>query len=296
MKSMTGYGRSQAQLPWGFLECALSSVNHRYQDISIRLPRDLASLEQEIQNRLRKESFRGKMQVRMAFSWNSEQRMVPIAEDVLGEYLRKIQRIQEKYHIIEDVRIDSLLLLPGVLDQEGVFGEDLYEQLKQHVLEELEKALASWNTMRSLEGEHLYEDMKHNLLEAEEYVTRIEERWNVLRKEIAQTLRERLKSFVEDLLPDMGFEESRILQEAAILAEKQDIAEELCRFRSHVEKMDFAMKDKGLVGRKVEFLLQEINREVNTMGSKSNDGDIRWAVVEIKSRLERIREQIQNVE
>ena len=296
MKSMTGYGRSQTQTPWGSLECTISSINHRYQDISIRVPRDLAFIEQDIQNRLRKESFRGKMQARISFSWNSEQRMVPISEDVLGEYFRKIQQIQKKYHILEDVRIDSLLLLPGVLDQEGVLGEDLYENLKEHILEELEKTLSAWNAMRSLEGEHLYEDMLHHLLEAEKFVNRIEERWNLLRQDVVLVLRDRLKNFVEDVGGDFTLDESRILQEAALLAEKQDIAEEVCRFRSHVQKMLSSMKDKGLVGRKVEFLLQEINREINTMGSKSNDGDIRWGVVEIKSRLERIREQIQNVE
>ena len=296
MKSMTGYGRSQTQTPWGNLECTISSVNHRYQDISIRVPRDLAFMEQEIQNRLRRESFRGKMQARISFSWNSEQRMVPIAEDVLGKYLHKIQEIQKKYHILEDVRIDSLLLLPGVLDQEGALGEDLYEKLKEHILEELEKAVSAWNTMRFVEGEHLYEDMRHHLLEAEEFVHGIEERWNLLRKDVVLTLRDRLKSFLEDVGGDLSLEESRILQEAALLAEKQDISEEVCRFRSHVQKMQSSMKDKGFVGRKVEFLLQEINREINTMGSKSNDGDIRWGVVEVKSRLERIREQIQNVE
>jgi uncharacterized protein (TIGR00255 family) len=236
------------------------------------------------------------MQARISFYWNSEQRMVPISEDVLGEYFRKIQQIQKKYHILEDVRIDSLLLLPGVLDQEGALGEDLYEKLKQHIFEELEQAVVAWNTMRSLEGEHLHEDMLQNLLEAEEFLSRIEERWNVLRKDVILTLRDRLKNFVEDVGADLSFDESRILQEAALLAEKQDIAEEVCRFKSHAEKIKSSMKDKGLVGRKVEFLLQEINREVNTMGSKSNDGDIRWGVVEIKSRLERIREQIQNVE
>lgn len=296
MKSMTGYGRVQAQTPWGLLECAISSVNHRYQDISIRLPRDLIFLEQDIQNNLRKKSFRGKMQVRLSFSWNSEQRVVPISEDVLGEYLRKIQEIQKKYHIIEDVRMDSLLQLPGVLNQEEILEENLSHLLKERILQELEQTVLSWDAMRALEGKHLYEDMRQNLQETENFAINIEERWNSLRKEVVSFLRDRLKNFVEDLSGETSFEESRILQEAAILAEKQDIAEELCRFRSHVQKLYTAMKEEGFVGRKVEFLLQEVNREVNTMGSKSNDEYIRWCVVEIKTRLERIREQIQNVE
>ncbi|HOO63427.1 MAG TPA: YicC family protein [Synergistaceae bacterium] len=293
---MTGYGRSQKQTSWGSLECTLSSVNHRYQDISVRVPRDLSYMEQEIQNRLRKKSFRGKMQVRVSFSWSSEQRVVPISEDVLGEYFRKIQEIQKKYHIIEDVRIDSLLQLPGVLNQDDLLDEELAEELKEYVFRELEQAFLSWDTMRSTEGEHLHEDMRRNLLEAEEFLCHIEERWNILRKELVPLLRDKLKNFVEEALPEASFEENRILQEAAILAEKQDIAEEICRFRSHMEKLERAMKEDGFIGRKVEFLLQEVNREVNTIGSKSNDENIRWYVVEIKARLERIREQIQNVE
>ena len=295
--SMTGFSRSQVDRPWGSLTAEVSSVNHRYQEVSVRSPRDLAGFEPLIQAMVRKEFQRGKVLVRVEVNWHSQYRAVEINPEVLKNYFTQVTRIRRELDLPGESPLEQLLPLPGVTERSLAESESIREQLEEALKELISTALEDWKTMRLREGCDLHDEVMTHLREFEDIVTQIEERWPESRDQAIEALRERIGTLMERLPGERTeIEESRFAQEVSVLADRWDVSEEIARIHSHLDKFRSISESKGAVGRKLDFLIQELNREVNTTGSKVQAAQIRWLILEAKSSLERIREQIRKVE
>ena len=293
--SMTGFGSAVSNQEWGVISLDLSSVNHRYQEIFVRLPKELASWEPWFHRKLRAFFRRGKVQARVETRWNASSLAVSINRKVLEGYYKELSAVGESLGAGEWIRLDSLLSLPGVTDTweecrllEGQETEEILTELT-------ERCVRSWNDMRKSEGAHLGADIMERLDILESHVREISESWEGARGAAFDAMIGRITAALDSLsLP--GLDESRFAQEAVIIADRWDISEELARMKSHAAKFREAVSSPEPVGRRLDFIIQEMNREVNTINSKSPDSNVRWMAVEAKVDLERIREQIQNLE
>lgn len=291
--SMTGFSRSQRQTKWGTVVLELSSVNHRYQEISVRLPREFASMEPWFHQNMRKLFRRGKVQLRMEIVWAQDYKTGRVNRDVLAAYAREMAEARRELGLSTDIELERVALFPGVLDMPKFQDEDA-EAVEEVFKALLEDAAASWQKMRELEGAHLREEVLRHLAELERLSAEIEVKWQTAR----DSAFEAMKTRVSETLEKMGerLEEQRYMQEIVLLTDKWDVAEELARLKSHVAKFREAGDSAESAGRKLDFIVQEMNREINTLDSKVADAEIRWLAVESKASLERIREQIQNLE
>ncbi|MCF7935011.1 MAG: YicC family protein [Synergistales bacterium] len=292
--SMTGFGSATRDETWGTLHIEISSVNHRYQEVTVRLPRELSSLEQALQRQAKAAFRRGKMTVRVEMQWSPLQQTVEINEEVLKRYYAHIERLKSKLHIIEDVRLDLLLNMPGVMEEAAGRDRTVTDAVETALAETADEALRGWNAMRRQEGEHLQEDIASHAGTFSALLDSIDGEWPKAKRDAYSRMVERLQQFVEE--SGTGIDQSRLAQEAAVLSDKWDIAEELSRSRSHLQQFHQLFNETEPVGRKMDFLTQEMNREINTISSKVAESRIRWLAVEAKAALERIREQVQNVE
>ncbi len=291
--SMTGFSRENQTFPWGTLVVEMSTINHRYQDISIRLPRELSYCEPILNNQLRQSIRRGKVRLNVDVSWSSSFRAVSIDAQILQDYYYQIQDIQKKLSVSAPIRVESLLHLPGVTDSpEG--RESIEQEIQKTLSEMVSKAVDSLQNMREKEGNHLEVDIRTHLDSFSSLIDQISSLWKEAQEEAMNETRERIKKIFEDNGPIV--DENRIAQEIALMADKWDISEEITRARSHIDKFNTILSGKVSEGRKMDFLIQEMNREINTIGSKVTHAEIRWLAVEAKTALERIREQVQNVE
>lgn len=294
---MTGFSRSQLDRPWGTLTAEISSVNHRYQEVSVRSPRDLAGFEPLVQALVRKGFRRGKVLVRLEVTWHSQYRVVDINSDVLKAYFSQVSQIRSELKLPQEIPLEQLLSLPGVTERSLAESSSIRDEMEEALKELIDTALGEWRQMRIREGDDMSKEILFHLGEFEEIVKKIEARWPDAKDQAIDSLRDRLQTLVEKLPGEWtSIEESRFAQEVSILADRWDVSEEFARIHSHLDKFHSVSKCKDPIGRKLDFLIQELNREVNTTGSKVQDADIRWLVVEGKSTLERIREQVQNVE
>ena len=292
--SMTGFSRSQTQCPWGAVSIEISSVNHRYQEISVRLPREFSSWEPWFHQQLRKLFRRGKVQLRMEVLWGQDYKSGRINKDILLGYAGDLLAVRRSLGLSEDINVESLTALPGAIDLPD-FGEDEEDSALEAVLEKaLKDAAASWQKMRETEGAHLHDAVMLDADCLEKLVSVIEEKWLPTRDAAFAAMKARVSDALEKLGENL--DESRYMQEIVILSDKWDVSEELARLKSHIAKFRAAGDDKESTGRKLDFIIQEMNREVNTLDSKVADASIRWDAVEAKACLERIREQIQNLE
>lgn len=291
--SMTGFSRVSRDFDWGTITVEMSSVNHRYQEISLRLAKEISSFEPQINQMIRKNFRRGKIKLRADITLASSIRAAQINSDVLESYYRQLDESRKHLKMIEEVRIESLLQLPGVMDSPS-FSTLIQEQGETPVIQVVEEGIDSLLEMRKKEGEHLLEDILSNLASFEKIIEDIDSYWETGKEKALADVKMRLGKLISDHEGDL--DEGRLAQEVAILADKWDISEEISRSRSHLEKFRSVLGKEHSEGRKLDFLLQEMNREINTMGSKISDSDLRWMVVEGKTFLERIREQVQNVE
>jgi uncharacterized protein (TIGR00255 family) len=293
--SMTGFSSAALNREWGTVSLELSSVNHRYQEIYVRLPKELASWEPWFHQKLRGFYRRGKLQARVEVQWNAASLAVSINRQVLEGYYRELSEAGRSLGYAGEIRIDALLDLPGVLDMQERMRLTRDEGAEELLTELLDIAAGSWNEMRALEGGHLEAAIKEHLEALEGHVGAIEASWKGAGEAAFTMMTERVESVLESLnLPAPN--DYRFAQEAVIIADRWDISEELARLKSHTEKFRESGASSEPVGRKLDFLVQEMNREVNTINSKAADRDIRWRAVEAKTELERIREQIQNLE
>jgi uncharacterized protein (TIGR00255 family) len=295
--SMTGFSSARVEREWGTISLELSSVNHRYQEIYARLPRELASWEPWFHQKLRGLYRRGKVQVRVEIVWASSALAVSVNRDVLLSYYRALSEVRDSLGPGPGgpLSIDALVNLPGVLDSQERFGlsrDDATEELLSTLLD---LGVADWQRMRLTEGGHLKGAVDAHLADLERLVGEISRGWVIARDAAFETMKERVAKAL-DAVGASPPDESRFIQEAVFIADRWDVTEELARLDSHIAKFREAGDSDESAGRKLDFLVQEMNREVNTLNSKIADAGIRWLAVEAKTSLERIREQIQNLE
>jgi uncharacterized protein (TIGR00255 family) len=290
--SMTGYGEASIEREWGTVRMEISSVNHRYQEISVRLPHELSSSEPRLHGKLRGLYRRGKVQVRAEIT-RASSLAVALNKEALLSYYGEISSIRDSIGAERNISLDALVNLPGVLDTPDRFdfggegADDLLSEL-------LELAAENWNRMRRAEGAHLKADIEVHLADIERGMAEISGMWTGVRDAAFADMTARVSKALEAAGASLA--ESRLAQEAVIMADRWDITEEITRMASHISKFRETGGNREPEGRKLDFLAQEMNREANTINSKIADSGIRWLTVEVKSSIERIREQIQNLE
>lgn len=286
IKSMTGFARRQASGEWGQLAWELRTVNHRYLDVSFRLPEPMRALESEFRARISKHIARGKCEasLKLEVADTTSNRM-ELDADRLDALSAAIREVTDR---IETQAPDPLRVLswPGVLIEQDIDQS----QLNTTALSTLDDALAALAEARSSEGSKLSVLLTDRANQIEALVADVTSRLPVIRSEWEQRLRDRLAEFKTELEP------GRIEQEFLLLLNKTDAAEELDRLTAHVQEIHSILKRKDPVGRRLDFLIQELNREANTLGSKSQDAEITRLAVELKVAIEQMREQVQNIE
>jgi len=288
---MTGYGQGKLISDDRKFTVEIRSVNHRYNDINVRLPRTLNYLEDKIRTFIKERVSRGKIDVFVSFETTSKDDFeVYLNENLLDAYLEQLNIIKNKSTVIDDISVSLLARFPEVIIVNK--KEDDKDILWQLLEEALKEAFNNFLAMREKEGENLKEDLLAKLKVCENYLAKIKERSPNLAEEYKNKLEKRL----QELLPDHSIDENRLAMEIAIFADHCSIDEEIVRLESHINQFRNILNHEEIVGRKLDFLVQEMNREVNTIGSKANDLQISQSVIELKSEIEKIREQIQNLE
>ena len=291
--SMTGFGRASRDFPWGSVTFELTSVNHRYQDFSTRLPREFASMEWRFLSILRAALNRGKVRLSAEVAWAPGARTPTLDEEGLLQFFRRVQSLARGQGLTAPADLTSFLVLPGICELGGAAAAGVQEA--PEVWDDLLRAaLDSLMEMKRTEGEKMRSVVAADLEAFEDIVRGLEERWRTAAAAALESLRTRIERVAEHF--ELEVDEARVAQEISLLSDRWDVSEELARLAAHVERFQETMDGRDLAGRRLDFLIQEMNREVNTMGSKVADAEFRWGVVEAKSCLERIREQIQNVE
>jgi uncharacterized protein (TIGR00255 family) len=291
IKSMTGYGKGQASSETVSLTVEIRSVNHRYSDVSVKAPRGLMSLEGDMKKRVTARLARGKIDVFINQEYAAGSSALPtINRPLAAAYVALFEQLRADFPVDSGI---PLSLLMGQKDVLVVKENELApEEVASLLTTAIEEALGALEGMRLKEGEALCLDMEGRLSEVERLLSRIEERAPQVPIEWQGRLKERLGR----LQRDFEYDPQRVAQEIALFADRCDISEEIVRFHSHLQQFRSLQSAAEPVGRQMDFLVQELNREVNTMGSKSNDADMTRLVVAIKAELEKIREQVQNVE
>ncbi len=291
IKSMTGYGKGASLAEGGSFTVEIRSVNHRYGEISIRMPRSFIAMENEIKKLLGSQLKRGKIDVYV--QWE-EQASVDAAAQVDMELARGYAQLFKGLAVETGLSADIPLSL--VLAQQGVFcdkkGTVVDEELLPRLVDAVREALASIDVMRCREGEALAVDLAGRRKLIADWVSEISAR----APQVVAEYQQKLKARLEQLLEGAEVDPSRLAQEVALLADRCDVTEELVRLASHFDQFDETLALDEPVGRKLDFLMQEMNREVNTIGSKSSDVTITSLVIRIKAEMEKMREQVQNIE
>ncbi|MDR0381537.1 MAG: YicC family protein [Oscillospiraceae bacterium] len=289
--SMTGYGRAERVGAQRTVTIEIRSVNHRYYDCSVRAPRLFTYLEEAVRARVQKAVSRGKVDVYVVLDFtDSEAPDIALNTPVLEGYLSALHGMADRYGLREDLSVVSLARLPEVFSVRR--AEVDAEALLADVTAATDEALTVFLEMRAREGARLAEDMLARLDAVEALTAKIEARAPRLLAEY----RARLEARMQEVLHGVGVDENRILAEAALYADRVAVDEETVRLHSHIDQARALLRAGGGVGRKLDFLIQEFNREANTIGSKGNDAEIARLVVDLKSEIEKIREQAQNIE
>ena len=291
IKSMTGFGRCEVAENNRKFTVEMKAVNHRYLDVNIKMPKTLNFFESAIRTELKNYIARGKVDVFITYEDLSEHTSaVRYNRELAAEYLQYLRQMAEDFGLDDDVRVSTLSKYPEVFTMEEA-GMD-----EDEIWKELQKAVAGAAKMfvesRIIEGEHLRDDLSEKLDHMLELVDFITER----SPKIVEEYRRKLTDKVRDLLGDNTVDENRLLTEVTIFADKVCVDEELVRLKSHIETTRKALLEGGSIGRKLDFIAQEMNREANTTLSKSNDLEISNCAIELKTEIEKVREQIQNIE
>ena len=291
IKSMTGYGRATAQVGGKIITCEIKSVNQRYFDASVKLPRVYGYLEEPIKKRVQSEISRGKLDIYLTVDFSeSENVEITLNKPVLAAYLDAFRNIESEFGVDNDVKASDLLRVPDLFNVRK--PEEDADKVKNEVFPVLEEAIRGFSAFRTFEGEKMYQDISERISVIRRYKETVEQKNPTL----VEAYRKKLEDRIREILNGAAVDENRILTEAALYADKTAVAEETVRLESHLLQLADLIASDGPVGRKLDFLLQEMNREVNTTGSKINDTELTDCVVNMKCELEKIREQIQNVE
>ena len=291
IKSMTGYGRAVETVNGREFTVELRSVNNRYLDQNVKLPRSLTFAEEAVKQAVKAVISRGKVDVFISVrSEGGDEVKVSLNENVLSGYLAAMRQMVTEHGVKDDISVSTVSRLPDVFTLERPEVDE--DQLRADLLSVVGKALEGYDAMRCTEGVAMEKDLRSRAETILALVAQVEQG-------NAQTVvdyRARLEAKLQEVLANTSIDESRILTEAAIFADKVAVDEETVRLRSHLKQMDAMLTGGGAVGRKLDFLLQEMNRETNTIGSKCTDVRLARIVVDIKAELEKIREQTQNIE
>lgn len=291
IKSMTGFGRCEVTEGNRKYTVEMKSVNHRYLDVNIKMPKALNFFESSIRTLLKEYMERGKVDLYITFEDFSEDNFcLKYNEELAAEYLKHLDEMAEKFGLDNDIKVSSLSRYPDVftMEQPQTNEEELWSGLEKAI----RGAAEQFVTSRIKEGEHLKNDLCAKLEQMLTYVDFIEERSPVILKEY----RERLEAKVKELLTDRQIDDARIATEVTIFADKICVDEETVRLRSHIKATKDALEAGGSIGRKLDFIAQEMNREANTILSKTNDLEISDTGINLKTDIEKVREQIQNIE
>jgi uncharacterized protein (TIGR00255 family) len=293
MKSMTGYGRGECAQSGYKVTVELSSVNRKQSEISVYLPRELEALESRVRDEINRRIARGRLNVKVSMhaADGSMPGRVKLNAALARAYAREFSRLAKDLKLAGPLTLETLVRAPGVLqtDEELTDAESFWPTLAKA----LRKALAALVKMREREGTHLAQDLQKRIAVLSKSVVQVQKQAPQVLQRYQEQLRERIKNAGLEM---PAVDDERLLKEIVYFADRSDISEELTRLQSHFQQFDDCVKSKEPVGRTLDFLAQEMNREVNTIGSKANDSLISREVVNLKAELEKFREQVQNLE
>lgn len=291
IRSMTGFGRFETQKGTRKFTVELKSVNHRYMDVNVRMPKKLNFFETSIRTLLKRFANRGKIDVFITYEDTSEQQVsLKYNATLAREYLKYFSEMEKAFGLENDIRVSSLSRCPEVLTMEEQCEDE--KELWNELQGALEGAFTQLLETRTAEGEHLKQDILEKLDGMESWIAFIEERSPAIMKQY----RSKLEAKVRELLSDSKVEESRLATEVVLFADKICTDEEVVRLRSHISHVRDTLNEKEGIGRKLDFIAQEMNREANTILSKANDLEVSNCAISLKTEIEKIREQIQNIE
>lgn len=287
---MTGFGRGRADNDVQAVTVEMKSVNHRFCEITVRMPRQLMEIEDKIKKIIQTYIKRGRVEVFVTISGEGlAKKTLQTDWELLGEYMKAFQEISERHQLSKSVEIQDILHMPDVMTT----SEEEVDQTSIHqlVFTAVEQAVGQLLTMREKEGQELYQDLVQHLTNIQQLRDEVESLAPTVSEQNEDRLRKRLTDYLEGTI-----DEQRVLAEVAIFAEKADVNEELTRIHSHLTQFFQTIDTTDVIGRKLDFLVQELNREMNTIGAKANNGKIAQCVIDMKTQLERLKEQVQNIE
>ena len=291
IRSMTGFGRGDCQEDGKEFQVEIKTVNHRYSDVFIKMPRQIGFLEEKVRDMVGKAVSRGKIDVYITYNnFGDDSKYVMFDEALAKTYISAVEALRDKFSLRDDISVSLISKYPDVLKVEQ--AEEDEEKLWLMLKAAVENALSSLITMREIEGEGLKTDLLARAL----YIEKILREISLRAPDVVKEYKLKLETRIKDLLDQQNMDESRLAIEIAIFADRCSIDEEIVRLGSHLSQMREALNIQQPIGRKLDFLIQEMNREINTIGSKANDLAITRNVVEIKSEIEKMREQVQNIE
>lgn len=290
IKSMTGYGRAKLLKEDREYQIEIKSVNHRYLDISVRIPKQLSYLEETIKKEIAKKVKRGKIDVFVTFENNSlEGKEIKINTELAKAYIDELKKLAEKENILSDIQVTEISKYPDILNIQSNQDD---EKITEEVLETITIATDNLVQMRETEGNKISEDLLKRLNIINKKVEEIAKLSTGLIEEYVVKLEER----INEILKNQEIDKTRLAQEVVIYADKCSIEEEVTRLNSHISQFKNLLNSNEAIGKKLDFIIQEMNRETNTIGSKANNLEITNGVIDIKTEIENIREQVQNIE
>lgn len=291
IKSMTGFGRDLEHINGRDILVEIKSVNHRYYEFNAKIPRVYGYLEQKLKSFLNGKVSRGKVEVSLSiFNADATQEDIEVNVSIANGYIEALRKANDELMLTDDLTLSKIMRLPDVFSVKKIIEDE--GQVWNDVMPVATVALEKFVSMRETEGEKMKADFENRLRFIEDKVSEIEKR----SPEVTENYRKHLYDRLSEVLQDKNIDEQRILTEAAIFSEKTAVDEETVRLRSHISQFRHLIESDEPVGRKLDFLIQEFNREVNTIGSKAQDINITKIVVDLKSEIEKIREQVQNIE
>lgn len=289
---MTGYGKESISVGETRLNIEIRSVNHRFLDISTKVPRSLFFLEDRLKGEVREKLSRGRIDIFVTIEGRGLfEKEVDVDWTIMDQYIKKLEEIKGRYNLTGDISIDMVSKLEGAFSVLEV--EEESDDLSEALLSALTKSLERLLTMRINEGSRLKLDLQERIMNIQTILEKLEARRPQVVEEYKEKIRLRIEEYTKESIQP---EDTRILQEVGILAEKGDVTEEVTRLHSHISQFSQTLSNEEPIGRRLDFIVQEMHREVNTIGSKSNNSDVTNWVVDLKSEIEKIKEQVQNVE
>lgn len=289
---MTGFGREELQYEEIEIIVEIKTVNHRYFAISFHMPNSFMPIENQLKKIIQKQIKRGKVSVSIFVAGNhANQKQLQTDWGLAEQYIMSLKQLQEKHQLSGAISVDMLTNLPGLFHTEE--KDELDSAIEYLVIQTTGKATEKVQNMRLREGVELQNDLSDRIKKIKNRIKQLGERRKIVIIEYRERILDRINNYLEDT---SIYDESKLLQEVALLAEKGDITEELTRIHSHIKQFEQIIEEGPLIGRKLDFIIQEMNRELNTIGSKSNDTWISEQIIYLKSEAEKVKEQIQNIE